>query len=105
MVNYKKFTFALLLLIITLILREIPYINILVVRELWVFYLILLFLLIFPLSPRRLSLLVIFLFLTALFFSFLKLTYFSELAGVTIYFLLWLVVGLRIKEFFKKTRG
>lgn len=105
MLNSKKLAIFLLIIILSLGLREVPYINIFVVRQLWLVYSLLLFFLFFPLLPAHLFKLIILLLMTALLFALLKLDYLAEMEGVAIYFLLWLIVGLRIKEFFQKTRG
>lgn len=100
----KKLTLVLFLAILSLILREMPYINIFVVRQLWLFYPFLLFFLIFPLPIKAFILSLVFVFFAALILTYLKLTYFAELTGVLIYFLLWIIWFLKIKDYFQKMR-
>lgn len=100
----KKLTLLLFLTILSLILRETPYLNIFVVQQLWLFYPVLLFFLIFPIPTVALILSLVIAFLAALIFTYLKLTYFAELAGIIIYFLLWLLCFLKIKDYFQKMR-
>lgn len=100
----KKLTWALLLTILALILKEMPYINLLVVKPLWLFYLVLIFLFFFPLKVPILFILTILLLALALAATFYQLTYFAELAGLVIYFLLWFIAGLKVKEYLQKTK-
>jgi len=113
MFSSKKIIFFLILIILSLVLREMPYVNVLVAGKLWIFYLVLLFLLFFfPFASyfsktATSSALVIFTILVifSLFlFTIFKITYFAEMIGVVFYFLLWLIVCLKMMEFFRKTR-
>lgn len=87
-------------LVLSLILRELPYVNVLVAGKLWIFYGLLFLFLIFPwkVHPSLLILLSMFLLLTALLFTLAKLYNFAEILGLAIYFLLWLAVILRIAK-------
>lgn len=103
----KNLTFILLiLLIISLALRELPYINILVAGRLWIFYGLLLFLLIFPWKIRYSPPLVLILLSGLLLLGAFLLTLgrfftFAEMFGVVIYFLLWAAVIFKITDLWK----
>lgn len=104
----KKIIFiTILLLLLSLIIRELPYINVLVAGKIWIFYGLLFLFLIFPwkVHPSLLILLSMFLLLTALLFTLAKLYNFTEILGLAIYFLLWLAVILRIVDFLKSEKN
>lgn len=104
MFNLKKIIFLLLFIILSLIVRETPYINIFLIGKLWMFYLLVLFLFLFPLSVFPLFILLILFLLVAFILTIFKLTYFAESIGVVIYFLLWVIFLLKLKEFLKKEK-
>ena len=85
-----------------LILRDVPFINLYFIDKVWVIYLVA-FLLIF--LPKRFGILfyacLISLFLAFL-FTMLNYIFASELLGIVVYFLMWILV---CKESFKIIRS
>ncbi len=95
-----KILLILILLSLSLVFRELPYVNVLVAGKLWIFYGLLLLFLIFPWKIHHLPLVLLslFLLLIAFLLTLVKLYNFSEILGIAIYFLLWLAVISKITK-------
>lgn len=96
LVSKKFFLFIVSLLLIALILRDIPYINILSANRIWLVYTFLLIFLIFPREGHSMLFLAIFLLFITLALTLFNLTNLAEAFGVIIYFLVWAIVVVRI---------
>ncbi len=99
-----KHIFALSLVILfTLLLRDLPYINVIIIGKIWIIYLLIL--LLFLLSSIRfkfamVSYLTILLFLAAFVLTLFNLTFFAEAIGILIYFSLWILFVNKVIMFF-----
>lgn len=98
-----KILLILVLLLLSLVFRELPYVNVLVAGKLWIFYGLLLLVLIFVRKIRNLPLVLlgIFFLFIAFLLTLFNLNFFAEILGLGIYFLLWLAVILKIIDFLK----
>jgi len=104
-------------LLIFLIFRETPYINLFFVDKIWVFYIALLFLFLLLNFSSRINfllkvnylaltlLLSIFPLFVVLLLTFARLYNFSNMVGIIIYFFLWLAFVLRIVDFLKSEKN
>ena len=99
-----KHIFALtLVILVTLLLRDLPYINVIIIGKIWIFYLLIL--LLFLLSSIRfkfnlVSYVTILLFLVAFVLTLFNLTFFAEAIGILIYFSLWILFINKVILFF-----
>ena len=95
----KQASFLVLVILFTLLLRDLPYFNVIVIGKMWIVYL-LLFLALF-LSRVRMKIttfygIIMLLFGLALAFSIFALKFFSETIGIILYFSLWIVWGVKM---------
>lgn len=101
----KKLVIFFFLLSFTLFLRDVPYLNIYLSDKLWLVY-IYLIILYFIFSIRtimklvKIKIIMLALFL-AFIFTILNLSIFSEIIGSAIYFLLWIILIIKIHSLFK----
>ncbi len=97
---FNKTELLLALLLLVLVSRDIPYINILFVNKVWIAYVLLIFLLFsfyVKLQERIYRFLIVFI-VFAIVATLLKVNLIAEGIGFLIYLLLWFVVILRIKR-------
>ena len=99
MINNRNTVIFLLFILVTLFLRDVPYLNVFFVNKLWIFYLFLLaFFLIYMLRAKLkyLIYLCLALIIPTLLFILVKLNYFADAVGIFVYFFLWIVVAVKI---------
>lgn len=99
--NVKKIILVIALLILLLLIRDVPYLNIFVINKVWIGYIILLFFLFPPKNVKHLFYLTAFFFCMGVLFVFINFPLISEAQGIILYFLLWIVLVLKIKELLK----
>ncbi len=103
----ERFLFLLtVLILITLLLRDLPYFNVLIVNRIWIIYLLILLLLILSgmkFKVRHVSYAVLLLFIGAFILALLGLTFFAEGVGAVLYFALWIVFIHGIYSFLKES--
>lgn len=95
MISQKKLVLFFLFSTVLLLLRDIPYLNVLIIEKLWLIYLLLLFWILSYFIPKKVDIFffaVFSLLFIALLFSFLKITIIPEAVGIIIYALLWLII-------------
>lgn len=92
----KKLLFFTSILLIALILRDIPYINILSANKIWLVYVFLLIFLILPREGNSMVYLAIVLLFITLALTLFNLINLAEAFGVIIYFLLLAIVFVRV---------
>lgn len=95
---------ALIVLLLVLIGRDTPYLNIVVPNWLWMIYYVLLFLLLFRITFTTIVCIVLFLFLFSYVSILYGLTQFAESAGVLLYVSFVILVILRMKSVIHKDR-
>lgn len=103
--NDRRLLMAFLFITLILLLRDAPYLNVLIVDKLWIVYILLISVIVFSFVPRKQIYLTGVLFLlpfTALIFSLLKISIGSEVVGVIFYFFLWLVVLGKVFAFMRE---
>lgn len=99
MEHNRKMFFFIWILLITLLLRDIPYINVLFINHLWIVYLLILFFFLF--SNVRISLRHV-LYATLLFFagaftlSLFRFVFMAEAVGILLYFFFWIIFVLKL---------
>lgn len=105
MTNDRKLLFAFLFVTLILLLRDTPYLNILVINRLWIVYILVLAIIAFLFIPRREGYLIPVLFF-ALFLSLILIltgiTFVAEVIGIVIYVLLWLIVVHKVIAFVRE---
>lgn len=99
MITQKKLIIFFLFSTVLLLLRDTPYLNVLIIERLWIIYLILLIWIISHFFPRRSGIFflgVFSLLFVSLMFSFTSIAIVPEVIGIIIYVLLWLIVLQKI---------
>ncbi len=108
MVNSKQLFVLLILVLLTLLLRDLPYLNIVFISRIWLIYVaILLFVILVSIKFRVILLwyVTFALFFIAFVLTLARLPFFAESIGVFIYFLLWAIVIHRLISFVKGRRS
>ena len=101
----RRIIIAFLFIIIILLLRDAPYINVFVIDKLWVVYILLILGAVFSLIPRKESYLwgvLFFLPLIPLIFTLVKIPIAAEFIGVVFYSILWFAVLIKIVSFVRE---
>lgn len=97
----NKLFVYLMIILLTLFLRDLPYFNVYVIRQLWLVYFLLFLTAIFSnlkiSSNAVLSLSLLFL-LAMLVLSLLKFTFFAEAMGIFLYFLFWILIIFAVRD-------
>lgn len=103
--NDRRLIIAFLFIIFTLLLRDAPYLNVLIINKLWIVYLLLISLIVFSFVPRK----KIYLWATLFFFPFIalifaltKITIAGEVVGVIFYSSLWFIAVYKIFSFMRE---
>jgi len=107
MVSNKQLFVLLTLVILTLLLRDSPYMNVLFIGRIWLFYFAILLFLIFIAIKFKVVFLwygAFILCILAFVFVVLRLPFFAELNGVLIYFALWIIVIHKLIDFVRNKR-
>ncbi len=97
--------FLVVLVLITLLVRDLPYFNVLVINRIWIVYLLALLLIFLSNIRFHVRYVVYFtlaLFVVGLVLTLLRLTFFADGVGVIIYFALWIILIHRIFLYFKQ---
>ena len=98
MIQGKKTLIIITLIIISLFVRELPYVNVLFANRIWIFY-VFLFIFLYPIRKKEhLFTIAASFLLFALVFTLLDLDPFAEVLGDLIYGLLWIVLFLHIRS-------
>lgn len=105
MITTKHVLWLSILILVTLLMRDLPYVNVIIINKIWIFYLILLLLV--GLSSIRFKVSLVTYATFALFFiafilTLLKLSFFAEAIGVLIYFSLWVILIHKMIAFFRE---
>lgn len=106
MITHQHILALTILILVTLLLRDLPYFNVIVINKIWILYLIMLLLV--ALSSIRfkfsiVSYVTLLLFVAAFILTLLGLTFFAEGIGTLIYFALWILLIYNIISFMKKS--
>lgn len=102
MIKHIKLLILLTAIILSLLVRELPYINVLFISKLWIFY-ILLFFFLYP--PKRMGFIIFMIFLLLgiiVICSILDLGVFAEVIGSFVFVLLCIFFGLKLFYFLKE---
>lgn len=100
--NDRRLIIAFLFIILILLLRDAPYINVLIINKLWIAYILLILVITFFFIPRKESYLwgtLFFLPFIALIFTLTGITIGAEVVGVIFYSILWFTVLFKIISF------
>lgn len=103
--NDRRLLIAFLFTTLILLLRDAPYINVLIVNKLWIAYILLILVITFFFIPRKESYLWETLFLLpiiALIFTLTRITIGAEVIGVIFYSILWFTVIFKIISFVRE---
>lgn len=95
MTNDRKLFLIFLLLTFILLLRDTPYLNILVIDKLWIIYVLIIAAFAFFFIPKKKIYLLIALFLLllgALILTFMGIEIAAEVIGIVLYAILWFIV-------------
>jgi len=102
MIKNRKLLIILTVLILSLLVRELPYVNVLFLNKLWVFY-IFLFLYLFPPKRKKFILFLIFLLLgIILILTILNFVVFAEAIGNIIFMLVLVFLVMKLSDFLKE---
>lgn len=100
----KKFAFLIFFLLLVLFLRDTPYINVYIINKIWILYIALFFIAFPPRSIFHLVILTLALLIIANVFTFLNFLIIAEIFGMIIYFVLVIVIILKIYLFISDLR-
>lgn len=107
MITQKKLVLFFLFLIVLLLLRDLPYFNVLVIERLWIIYLLLIIVGLFYFIPKRTSVFFFgafsLIFIAAV-FNFVGIAIIPEIIGIIIYGLLWTIVLQKIIYLVRSSR-
>lgn len=95
------------LILLTLFIRDLPYINVLIISKIWIVYLLVLlviFLYKVNFNVRYVLYSALLFFIFAFFLTVLSLSFFSEGAGVILYFSLWIVLIHKLVFYIKEKK-
>lgn len=98
--DIKIFVFVVLLLV-ALFLRDVPYLNIVFVPRMYLIYIALFFFLFPPKTTRTLFFGILLLLFLTIIVTVLQFMLTAELLGVILYFVLWVLVLSRIVSYIK----
>ena len=101
----NQVTILVLAILFTLLLRDLPYFNVIVISKMWIVYLFLF--LVILLSRIRVKIatfyiIIMLLYGVALVSSLFILKFFSESIGIILYISLWIVWGVKMRVYFKE---
>lgn len=105
MVTLKHILWLCIFILVTLLLRDLPYVNVVIINKMWIFYLIILLLVGLSSIKFKVSLVTyttFALFLIAFILTILKLNFFAEGIGILIYFSLWVILIHKMVSFFRE---
>ena len=103
----KQFFVLLILILLTLLLRDLPYVNVVFISRIWLIYFAILFFVLLAGIKFRVILLwysTFVLLIAAFVLALMGLPFFSESVGMLIYFSLWAVVIHALIGFAKERR-
>lgn len=95
MKNDRKLVIFFLMIMLILLLRDTPHINLLIIDQLWIAYILVIGIIVFFFIPRKEAYLPVALFvllLLALIFTIVGIAVAIKVTGIIIYFLLWIIV-------------
>lgn len=98
--NRKIFLF-LWVLLVTLLLRDVPYLNVLFINQLWIVYLLMLFIFIFSnvtIYLRHVFITALLFFAFALVLSLFKFVFLAESVGILVYLFFWIILTLVLRD-------
>lgn len=99
MTDDRRLILAFLFITLILLLRDTPYLNVLIIDKLWIVYVLVVAIIAFFFIPRKegylITALFFFLFL-ALILILTGITFAAEVIGIIIYILLWFIVIQKI---------
>lgn len=101
MLSYKKILILLMLTLVILITRDLPYANVFIIDKVWMIYLAMLLLLYFPTNIRFYYFIAGFFIFLDLLVSLFHFSIFSEILGILIFILLWVIAIFKIKFLLK----
>jgi len=90
----KYVTLIGLLILLTLLLRDVPYFNVIIIGKIWILYLLILLIALMTSLRFRYSMflpITIILFLLALLFTLISFPFMAEAIGILIYFAFWVI--------------
>jgi len=95
------------LMLMTLLLRDLPYVNVIVINKMWILYVGMVLLVAF--SRIRFKFSIVFygtvaLFVASFILTLLGLTFVAEGIGIFIYFALWILLLHAIGSYVRKSR-
>ncbi len=95
MISTKQFYFLLTLVLFTLFLRDLPYLNVIFISRMWLVYFALLFFVVLSILKFRVIFLwygIFILLSIAGMLTIMHLPFFSESIGILIYFSFWTII-------------
>ena len=101
----NQITILVLAILFTLLLRDLPYFNIIFISKMWIVYLVLFLAILLPRIRIKFSTffyIAITLFGIGLISTLLQLKLFAETMGIILYFSLWVVWGRKSWLYFKE---
>lgn len=104
MLSNKQIFILLILVLLTLFLRDLPYLNVLFISRIWLMYFAILLFVLFAGIKFRATIIWLATYVllgVAFVLTILQLPFFAEFIGVLIFFLLWAIVVHRLIGFFK----
>lgn len=107
MPTVKQLFILSMLILITLFLRDLPYINVVIINKMWILYIVILLLVLLSSIKFRVvvvSYLTGVLFFTAFVLTLLKLNFFAEAIGALVYFFLWILFIHRLITYHREMR-
>lgn len=96
-IERKIIIFIILFFIVSLI-KEVPYVNVLVIDKIWVIYGFLVFCLFIPYIVDSISYTIPILLLLALIVTLFHLNNVGEIIGILLYILIWIVWFLKVRK-------
>lgn len=105
MISQKHLVWLSILILLTLLLRDLPYVNVIVIKKMWIFYLLILLFVALSSIKFKVSLVAyatVFMFLVAFILTLLQLNFFADGIGTLIYFSLWIIFIHKTVTFFRE---
>ena len=103
--NNRRLLIGFLFLVLTLLLRDAPYINVFIIDKLWLVYVLLILGVAFFFIPRKAGYSKGTLFslpIIALAFTLVKVAIAAEVIGIILYLILWIVVLFKVISFVRE---
>ena len=103
MISQRRLVWLSIFILLTLLLRDLPYVNVVVINKMWIIYLLILLFIALSSIKFKVSIVLyttILLFLIAFIWTLLRLNFFADAIGSLIYFSLWIIFIHKSVTFF-----